>query len=425
MSYRLRPLLGLFIVSLLVSIPTAMALQDESEPPAETPEASTEDGTTEESDPQEGDAKESDAEEGDAKESDTEEGDAPSEDSDEPVEEPAAADAGDFGTIFAQWKELIAELRALQDEYKIAKPEDREALVEKFNGLVTQGDELAPQLRKAGEAAFIADPQADPEIGNFLASTVVGELADGNNAEALRVAQLLVEHGFPNKAIFNEAGLAAFNAGEGQLAIEFFQQAEEAGVLNAIGSMHQKEQLKRNAEAEADDLPRVVLTTNKGDITLELFENEAPNTVANFIELIESGFYNGLSFHRVIDSFMAQGGCPNGDGMGGPGYNIACESYEENHREHFTGSLSMAHAGRDTGGSQFFITFAPTSHLDGKHTVFGRVIDGMDVVNSLQVRSPQGADEPEADTIIEAKVLRKRDHEYKAAKIGGSPDADQ
>jgi len=238
------------------------------------------------------------------------------------------------------------------------------------------------------------------------------------------VAQLLIEHDFPNKAIYNEAGLAAFNLGEGQLAIEFFQKAEEAGVLSANGEMYKKEQLLRNAEAEADDLPRVKLTTNKGDITLELFENEAPNTVANFIELVEKGFYNGLKFHRVIDGFMAQGGDPKGDGTGGPGYSIACECYEENHRNHFTGSLSMAHAGRDTGGSQFFITFGPTPHLDGKHTVFGRVIDGMDVVNNLQIRDPSEG-QPDADTIIEATVIRKRDHEYKAKKIGGSPEAAQ
>ncbi|MCB2084736.1 MAG: peptidylprolyl isomerase, partial [Sphingomonadaceae bacterium] len=205
---------------------------------------------------------------------------------------------------------------------------------------------------------------------------------------------------FANKAIFNEAGMAAFYAGDGEKAVDYFQKAEEAGVLSANGEKHKKEQIVRNEEAEADDLPRVMLSTNKGDITLELFENQAPNTVANFIELVESDFYNGLPFHRVIEGFMAQGGDPNGDGTGGPGYNIACECYEEDHRDHFTGSLSMAHAGQDTGGSQFFITFAPTPHLDGKHTVFGRVIDGMDVVNSLQATT--AGEDP--DKIVEAKV---------------------
>ena len=115
----------------------------------------------------------------------------------------------------------------------------------------------------------------------------------------------------------------------------------------------------------------MLIKTNKGDIEVELFENEAPNTVANFITLVEKGFYNGLSFHRVLPNFMAQGGDPKGDGTGGPGYTIADECSGPNHRLHFRGSLSMAKEARpDTGGSQFFITFVPTSHLDGIHTVF-------------------------------------------------------
>lgn len=400
MSFRPRMLLGLFIVSLFVALPTAMALQDETPPPAESQESSDEAPASEEPNTEEPAAEE------------------PASDA---AAAPAEAGAEDFDAIFEQWKGLITELRALQDEYKIAKPEDRAALVEKFNALVAQGDELAPRLRAAAEAAFVADSEANPEVGNFLASTVVGEMAQGNNEAALRVANLLIDNGYANKAIYNEAGMAAFYAGEGEQAVDYFQKAEEAGVLSANGDKHKKEQIVRNEEAKADDLPRVMLSTNKGDVTLELFENQAPNTVANFIELIESGTYNGLPFHRVIEGFMAQGGDPNGDGTGGPGYNIACECYEEDHREHFTGSLSMAHAGRDTGGSQFFITFAPTPHLDGKHTVFGRVIDGMDVVNSLQVTGP--GEDP--DKIVEAKVLRKRDHEYKAEKIGGSPNANQ
>jgi len=419
MSFRPRLLLGLLAVSLFVALPSAMALQDETPPPAESQESGEEAPASEEPSAEEPASEEPSSEEPKAEDTTPEE---PKAEEEKPKEDaPVDVDAGDFDALFEQWKGLITELRALQDEYKIAKPADRPALVEKFNSLVVQGDELAPKLRAAAEAAFKADPNANPEVGNFLASTVVGELAQGNNEAALRVASLLIDNGFANKAIFNEAGMAAFYAGDGEKAVDYFQKAEEAGVLSANGEKHKKEQIVRNEEAEADDLPRVMLSTNKGDITLELFENQAPNTVANFIELVESDFYNGLPFHRVIEGFMAQGGDPNGDGTGGPGYNIACECYEEDHRDHFTGSLSMAHAGQDTGGSQFFITFAPTPHLDGKHTVFGRVIDGMDVVNSLQATT--AGEDP--DKIVEAKVLRKRDHEYKAEKIGGSPDANQ
>ena len=168
------------------------------------------------------------------------------------------------------------------------------------------------------------------------------------------------------------------------------------------------------AEARANDLPRVKLETNKGDIVIELFENEAPNTTANFISLVEKKFYDGLSFHRVLPGFMAQGGDPKGNGSGGPGYSIACECYRPDYRKHFRGTLSMAHAGKDTGGSQFFLTFVPTTHLDGKHTAFGRVIEGMDVLAKLQ-RTEAGS-QGETDHIEKATVLRKRNHPYEPVK---------
>ena len=136
-----------------------------------------------------------------------------------------------------------------------------------------------------------------------------------------------------------------------------------------------------------------------------------PNTVGNFIFLVESGFYDGLTFHRVLPGFMAQGGCPNGTGTGGPGYTIYCECYEKNYRKHFAGSLSMAHAEqRDTGGSQFFITFTPQPQLNGKHTVFGRVIEGMEVLAKIQRRDPAKSSELAItpDKIIKAEVLNKR-----------------
>ena len=128
------------------------------------------------------------------------------------------------------------------------------------------------------------------------------------------------------------------------------------------------------------------MTTNKGDIYLKLYADETPNTVANFASLVKDGYYNGLSFHRVIPGFMAQGGCPHGTGTGGPGYSIACETDTNKHR-HVKGTLSMAHAGPNTGGSQFFICFVPCPHLDGVHTVFGGIeaddADSMAVLDSL------------------------------------------
>lgn len=122
---------------------------------------------------------------------------------------------------------------------------------------------------------------------------------------------------------------------------------------------------------------------NGSTVLIDLFEQDAPNTVANFEKLANSGFYNGLVFHRVIPGFVAQGGCPQGTGTGGPGYQINCEI---NPNKHERGSLAMAHAGRNTGGSQFYIAYAPQPHLDGQHTVFGKVVEGMDQVDAFKGR---------------------------------------
>jgi len=131
------------------------------------------------------------------------------------------------------------------------------------------------------------------------------------------------------------------------------------------------------------NLKKAIIETEKGTMAVELFEKDAPGTVANFEKLINEGFYNGLTFHRVISDFVIQGGCPNGNGTGGPGYTIKCEA-ENNPNKHLRGSISMAHRGKDTGGSQFFICHSPQPHLDGMHTVFGRVIEGADVLDQIR-----------------------------------------
>lgn len=127
------------------------------------------------------------------------------------------------------------------------------------------------------------------------------------------------------------------------------------------------------------------IQTEKGTMKVEFYEKDAPGTVANFIKLAKSGFYDGLTFHRVIPNFVIQGGCPNGIGNGGPGYTIKCETDGDN-QYHDRGVLSMAHAGKDTGGSQFFICHSRTntSHLDGVHTCFGKVVEGAEVIDQIR-----------------------------------------
>jgi peptidyl-prolyl cis-trans isomerase B (cyclophilin B) len=154
---------------------------------------------------------------------------------------------------------------------------------------------------------------------------------------------------------------------------------------------------------------KIKIQTNKGDIIGEFWNDDAINTVKNFVTLAQSGYYDGLTFHRVLPDFVIQGGCPQGTGTGGPGYRIPCETKGLRQR-HESGSFSMAHAGRDTGGSQFFIvlTREKTQHLDGGHTVFGQTIEGMDVVKSIRQGDKMIKVEVlEVDPAIEAHVLQK------------------
>ena len=160
------------------------------------------------------------------------------------------------------------------------------------------------------------------------------------------------------------------------------------------------------SESENQSLPSIKMQTSQGEIHIELFEDEAPNTVANMIELSEQGFYDGLVFHRVINDFMIQGGCPHGKGTEGPGYRFRDECHPDR-RHDGPGVLSMANAGPNTNGSQFFITHSAQPHLDGKHTVFGRVLEGLDVVNRIS----------QGDEIQSVTVLNKRDHEYSVVKL--------
>ena len=143
---------------------------------------------------------------------------------------------------------------------------------------------------------------------------------------------------------------------------------------------------------------KAVISTNKGQMHVALYDLDAPKTVANFVKLAESGFYTGLKWHRVIPDFVIQGGCPNGTGAGGPGYQIDCELDGEN-QFHDTGVLSMAHAGRNTGGSQFFVCHSRsnTAHLDRNHTCFGKVTEGLDVLDQIR----------EGDSIDSIEIIKE------------------
>ena len=366
-----------------------------------------------------------------------------------PAKTPGPKNA-EFEKLAQEWRNLISTLLEIDQKHVAAGEKEKREIEQQYEKLVEQGEALRPRLDRAAEEAFAESPRANKDADGLVRANCAGYFMLGYYEEALRLCKLLIDHGEKHEGLYAFGGASAYCVGDLDTAVEYLNAAvkisrkgnevlktQKGDTLDELVAIFQhdprrhkkaweEEQKIRAAEAEADDLPRVRLKTTKGDIVLELFENEAPNTVANFISLVEKGFYNDLTFHRVLERFMAQGGCPEGTGMGGPGYKIPSEARKPNHRKHFRGSISMAlgsAAGgplHDSGGSQFFITFVPTPNLDGDYTVFGRVIEGMDVLHQLRRRNPDEAKEtlPPPDQILEAKVLRKRDHEYTVKKTG-------
>jgi cyclophilin family peptidyl-prolyl cis-trans isomerase len=380
----------------------------------------------------------------------------------------AAQSKAAFDRKFQQYKAIIREIERLQVEFQSADAAERERINAAMTGQVAHAQALVNEMVEAGTQAYRFAPNADPQITELLkavarydvagremrgpggAGKPGGQIDGGDQYErALPIIKALVEGGTENRDLLLWGFLSAFATNDYDLAEVYLKKARElspeendkpgrdaaeeatmeqvtrfAPMLDQYRQWWAAEAKLRAAEAEADDLPRVKLTTTKGEITLELFENEAPQTVANFMTLVKQGYYNGSPFHRVFAKFMAQAGAKEDDGTGGPGYSIRGEASRPDFRRHFRGSLSMGlQPGLpDSGGAQFFIAMLPQSHLDGQHTVFGRVIEGIEVLADLTRRMPslnpqQNAALPEPDRILKAEVLRDRGHEYQFEKL--------
>ena len=333
-----------------------------------------------------------------------------------------------------QWNALVArkdafekKMEKLKGDFPRADAAAQQALREQFDiSIKAFQTDLRPAMLKLAPIVYRQHPD------NVIAGEFVLQDAFHANrfAAAAEIADALIKSGHNRELILNIAGVAHFGAHNFATAQKILLDAqrqkklsEQLGgpYLEAAGAYVEywkKEQAIRAAEAEAPAdqlLPRVRLKTSRGDVLLELFEDQAPNTVANFISLVEKKQYDGTRFHRVMPTFMAQGGDPksrdddpSNDGTGGPGYTIACECFRADARMHFAGSLSMAHSGKDSGGSQFFLTHLPTPWLNANaqrqsgHTAFGRVVEGLDVVAAIE----------KGDTIESAAVVRKRNHDY-------------
>lgn len=345
-----------------------------------------------------------------------------------------------YDAAIAQWKERLKRLRDLRVEYATTVDKEKvKGIEENWKKTIDEVNASLPDLIDKAEAAYKESPNTDPQLSSFIYKIIEDAYKRDDVDLVLRLSEVLIQGEADYNGVFDMAGYAAYCLNDFDKAKEYLEKAQSLGVLSSVGedSLGSLETVRKNWEEEvairakeADDavspdqlLPRVLLVTSVGEIELELFENEAPETVGNFISLVESGFYTNQIFHRVIPHFMVQGGCPKGNGQGDPGYSIYCEVDKPGARKHFRGTLSMAKLqARDTGGSQFFLCLRPTPHLDGRHTVFGRVVKGLEVLSKIE--RTEAGDPSVRDfkalpptQLLEAKVLRKRDHEYKPNKV--------
>lgn len=372
---------------------------------------------------------------------------------DKPAEKPApksefkVIEDGDEADPVAAWKkysarklEIFNSLQQLKKDFSKAEGREAQAKVrDQFVDLLREFDvDVEPKLIKFAPAVFQAQPD-NAEAGEFVMQTAFN---DNNFEKSGEIAAKLIAANYKSKAVLQTAGVSQFALHNFEAAAAVLNDAQKNNKLDPrfipfvdaatkYVDLWKAEQEIRDKEAKLEGdlaLPRVAFETSKGKIVIELFEDHAPNTVANFVSLVAGKKYDGIKFHRVINGFMAQGGDPNtlntnplDDGQGGPGYSIKCECHDPKFkpRMHFRGSLSMAHAGKDSGGSQFFITHLPTEWLNsrsepepGGHTVFGRVVEGLDIAMSLR----------KDDKIETATVLRKRPHDYQPA-VTPDPDA--
>ncbi len=292
---------------------------------------------------------------------------------------------------------------------------------------------LRGQIKQSVIDAYLEQPNADKLVNTELLNLVKFSLSPAKSwqrfdpATALEVSKIIFEHGVNDPQIQYLAFRACLPLHEFDEAQELLDKIQANAELNSevitkfeeTVTKWKRELDLRRAEAGRNDLPRVKFETTNGTILVELFEDHAPQTVGNFINLVESEYYNGLIFHLVEPGKFAQTGCKDGNGQTDPGYNIYCECYQDQIRHHFAGSLSMANSGKDTGGAQFFIMQQPDVSIDGKYTVFGRVVEGLDVVFNLNPCNKTGVvpDTNEPSKIIKAEVVRKRQKDYQPTKV--------
>ena len=375
------------------------------------------------------------------------------------VDEPVSVSRLDAAA--QEMREYLKKMRVLAVKYHLTEESrDAKELGTEWRKMLAGGHRVHDKMIQAAVADFQEKPDLKGPAGVFL-SQLSGRNADADRYDNMfEIVQLLKDKGTSDRtfdlcyaltaAANNEYAAAKphlevaaknLESGAEELAkaqkvsdeekklvakklVQTYEMVRDLARTEFYEKLWQEELKAREADAAGEPLPRVLIETSKGEIVVELFENNAPNTVANFIELCEKGFYDGLPFHRVLTHFMAQGGDPARDGTGGPGYCIPTELNGKTDRNFFRGTLAMAMSNiPNSAGSQFFICYLPRATLNGKYVAFGRVVEGMNIVSDLARIDPDDKEaEPNArqdwpDEIVSTKVLRKRGHAYKVTKL--------
>jgi cyclophilin family peptidyl-prolyl cis-trans isomerase len=338
---------------------------------------------------------------------------------------PEAKSLQEWKALDERRKKLRSDLKDLQSEFTVSSRVRKLEIKQEFERLVDEWKSVVePKMVKLALAKLTDDP--DSELAARLGEDVPDQ------RQVVAVTERLIKGGKATGPVLRLAGLAYFNLNEFQRSAELLEKARDKNAApkdptiidvarDYVKNWQKEQDLRKKEQAAASmpktRLPRVLIETGKGNILVELFENEAPNTVANFISLVEKKFYDGQHFYNARPLLSVEAGDPTtkpkydkklGYGFGGPGYTIKTEAADDNARLHFRGSLSMVNYGKDTEGSQFAILRVPRPEWNpsagglGGQTVFGRVVKGMDVADKLQ----------NGDKLVKMTVLAKRPHAY-------------
>ncbi|MEM9942996.1 MAG: peptidylprolyl isomerase [Planctomycetota bacterium] len=347
-----------------------------------------------------------------------------------------------FDEIVGEIRANEAEINRLYSSIPVGFPNAHRKFMAKIKGIRDRSKLLKSEVKNSAIRSYQKDPNGNPKAAMIVFNEMLAKLEPQSPESsfdpqgALELGNILLDSDLPqdNSAAVNFFGVsyqtfrACFALQDFEKANRLLGQIEKNGTRLLPQIREQLEDAKRKfdreitirrLESQTDDLPLAKLETSEGVITVELFEDHAPQAVANFINLVERQFYDGLDFFYVRPGEVAQTGCPKGDGTSDAGYQIPCECDKGQIRHHLAGTVSMVNQGKDTGSSQLFFSYQPKSDRDGRYTVFGRIVEGMDVLYRLKRYQPSmsSGSQLEPSKLTRASIVRKRGHVYAPTRL--------